>query len=334
MNISDIAALAGVSKAAVSRYFNDGYLSEEKRAAIERAVAETGYTPNIQAQTLRTRRSGQIGVVIPRLSSESVARVTDGISQVLSEQGYQLILTTTANDPRKEVEYLELLRHHHVEGVIFLASIFTPDHERILQNMHVPVVIVGQQYGGCSCVYHDDRGAAKALTALMIARGSRRPACIGVTKCDRAAGAERCTGFLDALHEAGLEPRESDLVSADFSIDSGYEKAGELLARPDRPDALFCATDNIAAGAMLWCCEHGLRVPDDVLLCGVGDSKMGRVTAVALTSAHLFYHTAGEEAARLLLAQLRRRTPGGNRSLRLGYEIVERASTRGPGAGT
>ena len=65
MNISDIAALAGVSKAAVSRYFNDGYLSEEKRAAIERAVAETGYTPNVQAQTLRTRRSGQIGVVIP-----------------------------------------------------------------------------------------------------------------------------------------------------------------------------------------------------------------------------------------------------------------------------
>ena len=235
MNISDIAALAGVSKAAVSRYFNDGYLSEEKRAAIERAVAETGYTPNIQAQTLRTRRSGQIGVVIPRLSSESVARVTDGISQVLSEQGYQLILATTANDPQKEVEYLELLRHHHVEGVIFLASIFTPDHQRILRNMHVPVVIVGQEYGGCSCVYHDDRGAARALTALMIERGARHPACIGVTKRDRAAGAERCAGFLEALRAAGLEPGENDMVSADFSIDSGYEKAGELLSRSDRP---------------------------------------------------------------------------------------------------
>ena len=329
MNISDIAALAGVSKAAVSRYFNDGYLSEEKRAAIERAVAETGYTPNIQAQTLRTRRSGQIGVVIPRLSSESVARVTDGISQVLSEQGYQLILATTANDPQKEVEYLELLRHHHVEGVIFLASIFTPDHQRILRNMHVPVVIVGQEYGGCSCVYHDDRGAARALTALMIERGARHPACIGVTKRDRAAGAERCAGFLEALRAAGLEPGENDMVSADFSIDSGYEKAGELLSRSDRPDALFCATDNIAAGALLWCREHGLRVPEDVLLCGVGDSKMGRVTAVPLTSAHLFYHTAGEEAARLILSQLRRHTPGGNRSLRLGYELVERASTGG-----
>lgn len=328
MNISDIAALAGVSKAAVSRYFNDGYLSEEKRTAIERAVRETGYVPNVQAQTLRTRRSGQIGVVIPRLSSESVARVTDGISQVLSEKGYQLILATTANDPAKEVEYLELLRHHHVEGVIFLASVFTPDHERILQNMHVPVVIVGQEYGGCSCVCHDDRGAAKALTALLLARGARRPACIGVTKRDRAAGAERCAGFLDALREAGIEPRERDMACAEFSIDSGYEKAGELLSRPDAPDALFCATDNIAAGAMRWCLEHGLRIPEDVLLCGVGDSKMAGVTAVPLTSAHLFYHTAGEEAARLLLTELRRHAPGGRRTLRLGYELMERASTR------
>ena len=328
MNISDIAALAGVSKAAVSRYFNDGYLSEEKRAAIERAVRETGYTPNVQAQTLRTRRSGQIGVVIPRLSSESVARVTDGISQVLSERGYQLILATTANDPAKEVEYLDLLRHHHVEGVIFLASIFTPDHERILQNMHIPVVIVGQEYGGCSCIYHDDRGAAKALTALMLAHGARRPACIGVTKRDRAAGAERCAGFLDALREAGIEPRERDMVCADFSIDSGYEKAGELLDAPEAPDAFFCATDNIAAGALTACLEHGLRVPEDIMLCGVGDSKMGRVTAVPLTSAHLYYRTAGEEAARLLLAQIRRHAPGGSRSLRLGYEIVERGSTR------
>jgi LacI family sucrose operon transcriptional repressor len=328
MNITEIAKLAGVSKAAVSRYFNNGYLSGEKRAAVERVVTETGYAPNVQAQMLRTQKNRQIGVVLPKLSSESVARVVDGISAVLAENGYQLMLASTANDPAKEVESLDMLRHHHVEGMIFLASIFTPDHDRILRNLHAPVVIVGQQYNGCSCVYHDDRGAAAALTELMLRRGCRRPGYIGVTRRDRAAGQERCQGFLSAVRAAGLEVRERDMAEAAFTMESGYERAAELLGREDRPDGLFCATDNIAAGAMQYCREHGLQVPRDVMLTGVGDSPLGRVSAVTLTSAHLYYRTSGEEAARLLLSQLRRHGPGADRSLRLGFEVVERDSTR------
>ena len=87
MNITEFAQVAGVSKAAVSRYFNGGYLSEEKRARIAAAVEATGYRPSMQAQTLRTRRTRQVGVILPKLSSESCARMVDGISQVLGEQG-------------------------------------------------------------------------------------------------------------------------------------------------------------------------------------------------------------------------------------------------------
>ena len=102
MNITEFAKAAGVSKAAVSRYFNGGYLSEEKRARIAAAVEATGYRPSGQAQMLRTRRTRQVGVVLPKLSSESCARMVDGISQVLGEQGYQLLLMNTANDYTKE----------------------------------------------------------------------------------------------------------------------------------------------------------------------------------------------------------------------------------------
>ena len=326
MNISEIAALAGVSKAAVSRYFNQGYLSDEKKDAIERVVRETGYTPNAQAQNLRAQKSRQIGVVMPKLSSESVARVMDGISGVLTGCGYQLMLANTANDPAKEVEYLDLLHHHHVEGVIFIASIFTPDHDRILQNMRMPVVIVGQQYKGFSCVYHDDRGAAEAVTALMLSRGCRRPAYLGVTNRDRAAGYERQQGYLAALRAAGLESCGS--ATADFTMESGCEKAAELLSGRIRPDGIFCATDSIAVGAMQYCREQGIRIPQDVMLTGVGDSKLGRVSAVTLTSAHLYYRTSGEEAAKLLLEELSRRSRGATRNLCLGYELIERDSTR------
>jgi LacI family sucrose operon transcriptional repressor len=103
---------------------------------------------------------------------------------------------------------------------------------------------------------------------------------------------------------------------------------GELLGREDRPDGLFCATDNIAAGAMQYCREHGLRVPEDVMIAGIGDSPLGRVSAVTLTSAHLYYRTSGEEAARLMLSQLRRHGPISTRSLCLSYQVTERDSTR------
>ena len=118
MNITAFAQYAGVSKAAVSRYFNGGYLSAEKRAQIAAAVEATGYRPSMQAQMLRTRRTRQIGVIMPRLSSESCARMVEGISRVLDDQNYQLLLINTANDNTREVRALDTLRHDTVDGII------------------------------------------------------------------------------------------------------------------------------------------------------------------------------------------------------------------------
>lgn len=296
MNITELAALAGVSKAAVSRYFNNGYLSPEKRAAIEAAVQATGYAPSEAARGLRTRRTRQVGVVMPRLSSESTARVVDGISLVLADKGYRLLLANTANRPEREVEYLDTFRTSGVDGVIFLASIFTPEHRAVLKSMHIPVVIVAQQYEGYNCVYHDDLGAAKALTELLLRRSGSRPAYIGVTARDRAAGWARREGYVQALKDAGLAPRADEMRLSGFHMEEGYEQAKALLA-DHRPGSIFCATDAIAIGAMQACREAGLQVGKDVLVAGVGDSAMGRVTAVGLTSAHLHYKTSGQEAA-------------------------------------
>ena len=181
MNITAFAQYAGVSKAAVSRYFNGGYLSAEKRAQIAAAVEATGYRPSMQAQMLRTRRTRQIGVIMPRLSSESCARMVEGISRVLDDQNYQLLLINTANDNTREVRALDTLRHDTVDGIILIATMFTPEHHAVLQSLHVPVVIVGQQYPGFSCVFHDDFGAAQAATAHMLQKGRRKPGYLGVT---------------------------------------------------------------------------------------------------------------------------------------------------------
>lgn len=326
MNITELAALAGVSKAAVSRYFNNGYLSEDKRAAIAAAVAKTGYQPSEQARNLRTQKTRQIGVVIPRLSGESTARVVDGISMALADKSYRLLLANTANDPEKEVEYLDTFRHSGVDGVLFLASIFTPEHEAVLKNMHIPIVIIAQRHEGYNCVYHDDYGAAHAVAALLIERGSRHPVYIGVTARDSAAGYARHQGYVTALKEAGIPPRAEEMYLSSFTMESGYEQAKNILAEGRHPDGFFCATDAIAVGTMQACREAGLAVGRDVLVTGIGDSVMGRVAAVPLTSAHLHYKTSGQEAAQLLLKLLKRQGAG-TRCVQLGYEVVEREST-------
>ena len=326
MNITEFAKAAGVSKAAVSRYFNGGYLSEEKRARIAAAVEATGYRPSVQAQMLRTRRTRQVGVVLPKLSSESCARMVDGISRVLGEQGYQLLLMNTANDCTKEVEALDLLRHNTVDGIILIASIFTPEHHAVLQSLRVPVVILGQQCEGYHSVYHDDFGAAQAATALMLQKGRRAPGYLGVTLLDQAAGHARRQGFDAALRAAGLVPRPQRMCIAEFNMDSGYHQAEQLFQKAGRLDCLFCATDSIALGALQYCRTHSIRVPEDVMIASVGDSKAGRVAFVPLTSVHLHYHTAGQTAAGLLL-QLLANPDAAPQERMLGYELKRRTST-------
>ena len=152
MNIGEIAKLAGVSNAAVSRYFNNGYISEEKREAICRVVEETGYRPSLQAQTLRTRRTKMIGVILPKIDSASIGSMVAGILSILNEHGYQLLLADTQNDPERELEYLKVFNEKQVDGVIFIATIFTAGHKRLLKQIMLPLVILGQQLPGHHCV--------------------------------------------------------------------------------------------------------------------------------------------------------------------------------------
>lgn len=322
MNISEFAAAAGVSKSAVSRYFNNGYLSDEKREIIEKALKETGYRPDNTARNVKTRITKLVGIIIPRLSSDSCARITEGISEVLDEEGYELLLVNSANDYNKEIKYLDLFRNNRVDGVIFLASVFTPLHKAVLKKMHVPVIIAGQQYPGFSCVCHDDYGAAYAVTEVMLKRGASRPAYIGAMDADAAVGANRRSGFMQAAADAGLELAPGLSAVAAFSSESGYECAGRILK--GKPDCVFCATDTIASGVILYCSEHGIKIPDDLMVAGVGDSKISHVTS--LTTAHLHYHTEGREAARMLLSAISH-PDSVCRTMRLGFEVKERNST-------
>ncbi len=324
MNINEIAQMAGVSRATVSRYLNHGYVSEEKQERIRKVIEETGYKPSAQAQTLRTKRTRQVGVIIPKIHSESISRMVAGISMVLKEAGFLLLLADTENKEKEELEYLELFSQNQVDGIILIATIFTPEHKRALKRLQVPVVLLGQRLEGYSCVYQDDYHAACAVARVLLAH-AKKAGCIGVTARDRAVGEERKAGFLEATKETGKPWDESLFEESGFSAQDGYHAAAALFGRHPDLDAVFCATDTIAMGAMAWIQESGRRIPEDVAIVGVGDIMSGRLVFPKLTSAHLYYKTSGQEAARLLLERMENKPAG--KEIKMGYCLQVRGTT-------
>ena len=147
-----------------------------------------------------------------------------------------------------------------------------------------------------------------------------------MTLLDKCAGQQRRAGFEAALKEAGLPLPPERMAMAKFSQESGYEQAAKLLERDRHIDCLFCATDAIALGAMQYCRETGIRIPEDLMIASVGDSKVGRNAFVPLTSVHLHYKTAGRDAASLLM-ELLNEPKAIPRNQMLGYELMEREST-------
>ena len=324
MTMKELARLAGVSPAAVSRYLNGGSLSREKRAVIRAAIEKTGYQPDVAAQMLRTRTTDLVGLIVPKLDSESVSRFVAGATEILTAEGYICQIGVSANDPRKELSYLHLFQNRSLAGILLMGTVLTPELEAFLQTAEIPVVVAGQQFQGVPCVYHDDFNAARDLCRLVLRRGRRRITYIGATEQDAAAGRSRWRGVRAALEEAGLDPGSLAVEISSFEVEGGRAAAERLLARVPDLDAVVCATDRMAFGAIQALRERGKRLPEEVSVTGIGDSWAGALIRPHLTTAHFYYRTCGETAARLLVERIGTAEP--IQQIMLSYTIQERES--------
>lgn len=327
MDINEIARLAGVSRATVSRYLNNGYVSQEKRKLISRVIQETGYVPSQSAQQLRTGKTNLVGIIIPKVNSQSVARMLAGVTEGFAGTSYHTLLSNTNNSPDEEVRCLRIFAERpRVDGVILLATVITHEHLEALRAITAPIVILGQQLAGYSCVYHDDYHATYDVASLAL-RTARHPGYVGVREDDKAAGEMRHQGFVDACRAVGIEPSPAAYAVGDFTVESGYLCCEQVMDAAPETDAIVCASDDMAYGALTCLREYGHRVPEDVQVTGIGDSELSRVLMPSVTSAHLFYKTSGLEAAKMLLRAM---DEGDEipRQLKMGYEVYGRNSTR------
>ncbi|MFJ9690637.1 LacI family DNA-binding transcriptional regulator [Kitasatospora sp. NPDC101183] len=330
--VEDVAARAGVSRGTVSRVVNGSpKVSAKAREAVESAVADLGYTPNQAARSLVTSRSDVIALVVPegfeRLRSEPYfADVIAGISDELASTDLQLLLTLVRTERERE-RLARYLTARRVDGLI-LASVRQgdplPDQ---LERLGLPTVLGGRrsERETLSYVHGDNAGGARSAARHLAARGRTAVATI-TGPLDMEAAVARLAGYREALAEAGLTPEEALVAHGDFTEAGGYAAMRRLLAETPALDAVFCASDLTAVGALLALREAGRRVPEDVAVVGFDDSVIARSTEPPLTSVRQPTQSMGRLMARILIEEIAE--PGRpRRQVTLPTELTVRASS-------
>lgn len=329
MTIIEIAKLAGVSKSTVSRYLNDGYVSSENREKIEAVIKKTSYKPSRAAKNMRNKRTGFIGVVLPKISTETSAKVVDGITSELTRHNYDTLIANTNLSLEKEIYYLKTLKSGQVDGIIFMATKITENHLKAMEELNVPIVVVAQYIDDYPCVYYDNYNGAREITQALVDAGRKNIGFIGVDEEDISVGFERKRGYEDTLRKNNIDINKGLMSKGDFSIESGFECTKRLLDKNKDIDSIFAVTDNLAVGALEYLNEIGKRVPEDISLVGMGDSKISRYITPKLSTIHLHYKTSGIESGKIIVELIKNginSSKGINKKIKLGYGLTLRNS--------
>ncbi|WP_306204537.1 LacI family DNA-binding transcriptional regulator [Actinoplanes sp. RD1] len=301
--LDEVAHRAGVGRGTVSRVVNgSAQVSAQARAAVETAIAELGYVPNQAARALVRQRTDSIALVVFESGERFFAepffgRIVQSISTGLVDRGLQMVLMI-AQAPHERRRLEGYLTRQHVDGALLLSLHGTDPLPVQLEGRGVATVRAGRPTGGDSCCFvdADNRGGARAAVGYLRAKGRTKIATIAGPQ-DMAPGIARLVGFHD---EAGAGP----VAYGDFSEESGAAAMAKLLDTDPDLDAVFAASDTMAAGALRVLRERGIRTPDQIAVVGFDDSVVARHTDPPLTSVHQPIEEMGQEMVRLLLAKI------------------------------
>jgi LacI family repressor for deo operon, udp, cdd, tsx, nupC, and nupG len=303
--IRDVAATAGVSRGTVSRVINGGHwVSPDARAAVEEAIRITGYTANHAARSLATGRAGSLAFLLTEpqhllFDDPTFALLLRGAAEALSQRSMTLVLLV-AGTPAERASVAHFVSTGHVDGVLLISSHESDPLLEELVAAGVPTVCCGIPLGHqieVPTVSVDEVGSARAMTRYLREQGHRRIAMIAGPN-DTPGGRYRLVGFRD---EMGDEFDPALVEEGDYSQDSGAVAMARLLERTHDIDAVFAASDLMAAGAIATLRRAGLRVPEDIAVAGFDDSGLAATHEPALTTMRQPWDRLSDEMVSLLL---------------------------------
>ncbi|WP_030908635.1 LacI family DNA-binding transcriptional regulator [Streptosporangium amethystogenes] len=327
--ITTIAERAGVSIASVSRVLNGLPTRENTVRRVLSAAEELGYVPNSVARSLKSRRTNQVAFAMADIGNPVYLAMVREIQPVLKAAGYRLVLHSTDADVADEIDVLRGLGERYVDGLIMIPLRVSEAHLKAVEAARAPVVIIGSVPDGTRVdnIRADSRTGVRLALDHLHSLGRRR---IGFVNgpLDTVPGSARSIAYAEALTALGLPYDENLVEIGDFYRAEGAAAVSRLLARAPDLDAIMCANDLIALGALEVLRRNGRRVPEDVAVAGMDDIDMAAAVWPALTSVSLGSAERGRAAAELLLDRLGNgeREP---RVVTVPPRLVVRASTTG-----
>ncbi|MEY9876393.1 DNA-binding LacI/PurR family transcriptional regulator [Streptacidiphilus sp. MAP12-33] len=309
VTLVDVAKVAGVSRATVSRVVNgNASVAPSLREAVERAIAETGYTPNLAARSLVTRTTGSIALAVSDMSAGQIfadpffGRVVSGVTQAVRPRGVQVVLAIVDDEPSRR-QLINFLRQGHVDGVVLVSTHADDPLPAALAEARVPAVLFARPSEPLpiSFVELDQRAGVFLAVDHLVALGRRRIAHAS-GPLDTPAGRERYAAFRERLAHHGLT--EAAHVEGDFTQAGGGVAMRALLAAAPDADAVFVASDLMALGAVAVLHRAGIAIPDRMALVGFDDSSAALTCDPPLTTVRQPVESMAGQMAELLLEQI------------------------------
>ena len=305
VTIKDVARVAGLSIATVSKYMNGGHVLDANREAIEQAISSLGYRVNVIARGLKTRRTMTVGVLIPSIEQIFSTEIIAAVEKQLSEAGFSTIVCDCQLDAELESRKMEILLEKQVDGIIMMPFSGSVEPIQKAIDQGVPVVLIDRKVEGVALdtVLVDNENLACQAVSHLIQAGHRR---IGLVLGpeDLYTSRRRFAGYLAACQDHGIPVDPGLIRHSDYQIAGGMEAFVALLDLQDRPTAIFTTNYETTFAAGLVLNERGLDVPQDLSWIGFDSHSMAQIFKPRLTIVAQPVRRIGETAAELILDRL------------------------------
>ncbi len=308
VTIYDLAHKLEISPATVSRALQDHpAISKKTKKRIFELAEEMGYRSNNFARNLRNKNTNTIGVIVPRLNSYFMSTVIAGIENAAGEFGYQIIISQSSEQVKKEAASANTLYNSRVDGLLVSLAYDTEDlsHFDIFLKKKVPIIFFDRvaEYDGCMNILIDNRKAANEATKHLIQQGCKR--LVHITAIPkRNVYLDRLEGFKQALEEAGLPFSNDQVIVDDLSQEAGV-RAAEIISKMNpRPDGVFVSNDHCATVCIVTLKQMGIRIPKDIAFVGFNNDPVCNVVEPNLTTINYPGYDMGNIAASSLISHL------------------------------
>lgn len=289
LTIKDIARLAGVSTATVSRVLNNKpYISKEIKEKVMFIIKQTGYRPNLNAKSLASQQTFTIGVIVPNIANPYFAEITQWLEFFADKNDYDIILVDTRNNPQKEKRIFDMFRQKRVDGII-IASLLKKESEIViyefLKNKY-PIVLIDRHFESIITDYvvNDNELGGYMATKHLIELGHKKITFL-CRSLEEYAVKLRYKGYLKALQEYNLPIKEEYLIESNIPLIEGGIKGAEIFANlKSNPTAIFAANDYMAIGAMKYLKEKCYKIPQDVSIVGFDNIELSQYIEPPLTT--------------------------------------------------